>query len=231
MADSPTSQSGERAYSAGSNTPECTTMKRDKALLKFVFFYKIKSEFKQLCGTEQVHTYLARVVRMLYARVSTLRTATILLPCGSDVWTSSCNPVKSLPSCSITVFSTLSCWSAACVASPTHQEHGIKEVKDLLSMNLGRGVKWFPTWFINCFVFLSGDKPIHLIEHSVNLWDDQQLQCKEKSEWWSWRECCCHCYYKHSLLLWLQSLYWLWQSDTDCPPPYPDHTQNQIIDT
>lgn len=177
MADWPISQSGVRAYSAGSNTPGCTTMKRDKALTTFffIYIYKIKSEFKQLCGTGQVHTYLARVVRMLYARVSTLRTATILLPCGSDVWTSSCNPVKSLPSCSITVFSTLSCWSAVWVASPTHPEHGIKEVKDLLNMNLGRDVKWFPTrtWFINRFVFLSGDKPIHLIEHSVNLCDDQ----------------------------------------------------------
>lgn len=73
-------------------------------------------------------TYLARVVRMLYVRVSTLRTATIVLPCGSDVWTSSCNPVRSLPSCSITVFSTLSCWPAVWVASPTRQEDGIKEV-------------------------------------------------------------------------------------------------------
>lgn len=69
----------------------------------------LKSKFKQSCDSGQTRTYLARVVRMLYVRVSTLRTVTILLPCGSDVWTSSCNPVKSFPSCSITVFSTLSC--------------------------------------------------------------------------------------------------------------------------
>lgn len=99
---------------------------------------------------------------------------------------------------------------------------------------MGRTEK-FPTrtWFINCcLAFLSGNKPVHLIEHSVNLRGDQQLQRKEESEWWRWEECCCHCFYKHLLLLWLQSSCWRWQSDTACPPPRPDRTQNNpIIDT
>lgn len=86
------------------------------------------------------------------------------------------------------------------------------------------------TWFTACcFAFLFGDKPVHLIQHSVNLWHDQQLQCKKKSEWWRWRwkGHCCHCFCKHSPLLWLQSLCWRWQSDTVCPPPHPDHTHKK----
>lgn len=123
MTDSPVSQSvvGASPDPAGSNIPGCTTeeTKKKKSLTSF-----------GKVGIQIVmwRTYLARVVRMLYVRVSTLRTATMVLPCGSDVWTSSCNPVRSLPSCSITVFSTLSCWPAVWVASPAHQEDGIKEV-------------------------------------------------------------------------------------------------------
>lgn len=90
-----------------------------------------------------------------------------------------------------------------------------------------------PSWFIGrSLAFLSGDEPVHLIEHSVNLWHDQQLQREGKSRWWRWRwrGYCCQCFNKHSPLLWLQSSCWQWQSDTVCPPPHPDHTQKKWKD-
>lgn len=46
-------------------------------------------------------------------------------------------------------------------------------------------VKRFPTGsrFIDCcLVFLFGYKPVHLIQHSVNLGHDQQLQCEDKGQ-------------------------------------------------
>lgn len=75
-----------------------------------------------------VRTYLTRVVRMLYVRLSSLSSVMVQVPGSRAVWTSSFNAVKRVPSCSVTAFSNGSCWPAVWVASPTRQEHNITEV-------------------------------------------------------------------------------------------------------
>lgn len=55
---------------------------------------------------------------MLYVRVSSLSSVMVQLPGSRDVWTSSFNAVKRVPSCSVTAFSIGSCWPAVWVASP-----------------------------------------------------------------------------------------------------------------
>lgn len=70
-------------------------------------------------------TYLTRVVRVLYVRVSPLSSVMELVPCSRSVWTSSLNAVRRVPSCSVTAFSIGSCLFSVCVASPTHQEPNI----------------------------------------------------------------------------------------------------------
>lgn len=70
----------------------------------------------------QIRTYLTSVVRMAYVRLSSFSSVTVQGPEGREVWTNSCNAVKSFPSCIVTAFSMGSCWPAVCVASSLHQE-------------------------------------------------------------------------------------------------------------
>lgn len=90
--------------------------------------------------------------------------------------------------------------------------------------------------------FLSGNQPVHLIKHSVSLWQDQQLEqeikvmmktvsilrkqilrwlCRCKSEDSSFKN-------QNSLLRLLQSSCWQWWSETVFPPPHPEHRKGKI---
>lgn len=71
---------------------------------------------KQAVSSEP--TCLASVVRVPYVRVSPLSSVTEEVPSIRGVCTSSLSAVRSVPSCSVTAFSTGSCLSSACVASP-----------------------------------------------------------------------------------------------------------------
>lgn len=59
---------------------------------------------------------------MLYVRVSSFSSVMVQVPSSRDVWTSSFNAVKRVPSCSVTAFSIGSCWPAVWVAWPSCQQ-------------------------------------------------------------------------------------------------------------
>lgn len=73
-------------------------------------------------------TCLASVVRVPYVRVSPLSSVTEEVPSIRGVCTSSLSAVRSVPSCSVTAFSTGSCWSSAFVASPAQRERCTEKI-------------------------------------------------------------------------------------------------------
>lgn len=80
---------------------------------------KHRAGFTQGCWEP---TCLVSVVRVPYVRVSALSSVTEEVPSIRGVCTSSLSAVTSVPSCSVTAFSTGSCWSLACVASPARRQ-------------------------------------------------------------------------------------------------------------
>lgn len=82
----------------------------------------------KLAGSSEP-TCLASVLRVPYVRVSPLSSVTEEVPSIRGVCTSSLSAVRSVPSCSVTAFSTGSCLSSACVASPAQRERGTEKIE------------------------------------------------------------------------------------------------------
>lgn len=177
-------------------------------------------------------------------RLSILNSVIVQVPCSTAVWTNSFNAVKRVPSCSVTAFSTGSCWPAACVASSAHQQQNNIETVfaptkmhpspcPILTFTIkprGRRRRLTRARFVRSrLAFLSGNQPVHFLQHLVNLRQDQQLGQEIQMRMIN---------LEHSLnglkktqnvlLLLLRSSHTRWQSETVFPPPHPDETKNFI---
>lgn len=136
---------------------------------------------------------------MVYVRLSSLSSVMVQVPGSRAVWTSSFNAVKRVPSCSVTAFSIGSCWPVVWVASPKHQGRNITDVlvpfperdaslplssqlSPLIQLSISERLLTRTRFVRCCLAFLSGNQPVHFIEHSVNLRQDQQLGQDIKSE-------------------------------------------------